>query len=107
MEAIQSISVSSLHKFISTNKKVNLVIVSDMLQNSETLSHYKEHMNFKKFKKQDFIKVSSSLNDVLVTILYLRRDGAEKLQGRKHIVFWEQFFHDQGGILKRVVSIDG
>lgn len=108
MESIQSIAVStfSSRKFRSVAKR--LVLVSDMLQHTKELSHYRADLDFTKFSKSNYYRrIRANLNGVKVIIFYINREEIGSIQGRDHIIFWQKYFADQGAILTRVVSIEG
>jgi hypothetical protein len=113
MAAIQAIAVSAFQagdaaSANGTALPKRLVIVSDMLENSEAGSHYKGAPDFQVFKSTPaYARVRSHLDDVTVTILYLRRDDAAGVQGLAHIRFWNQWFADQGASVDDVAAIEG
>jgi hypothetical protein len=47
------------------------------------------------------------LKGVEVEIFYIHRKTRRKIQGESHLSFWEQFIVESGGILTRVVPIEG
>jgi hypothetical protein len=108
MESIQSVALTNFSgkKFDDVSKK--LIIISDMLQNTKSFSNYSKGSNFEALRKNQYYKqVYTNLNNLNVNILYIRRNAAHKIQGQKHIKFWQEFFSDQGATLTRVVSIEG
>lgn len=113
MAAIQAIAVSAFQAgdaagASGTPLPKRLVIVSDMLENSEAGNHYKGAPDFQAFKiTPAYARVRSHLDDVAVTILYLRRDDAAGVQGVSHIRFWNQWFADQGASVDDVAAIEG
>ena len=108
MESIQQVSVQEfLGKDLETVPK-QLVIVSDMLQNTAGFSQYHGVEPFDTFRQSPYyIKVRTSLSKVEVTLFYLRRSTSGNLQGRRHIEFWENYFKDAGATLVDVKSVDG
>ena len=109
MESIQSISVTFMpRKNVSIVRK-EIFIVSDMLQHTSEYSHYKNRPPiFNDFKGSPYeLKVKTSLSNVELTIFYLRRFGQNKVQGKMHIEFWNEYFHSLGGNLKTVRHVDG
>lgn len=112
MAAIQAIAVSAFQAADATSKSgplpKRLIIVSDMLENSEAWNQYKGVPNFRSYKSTPaYARVRSHLDGVSVTILYLRRDDAAGVQGLFHIAFWNAWFADQGASVDDVVAIEG
>jgi hypothetical protein len=113
MAAIQAIAVSAFQaadaaSASGTPLPKRLVIVSDMLENSEAGNHYRGAPDFLAFKLTPaYARVRSHLDDVAVTIFYLRRDDAAGVQGVSHIRFWNQWFADQGASVDDVAAIEG
>jgi hypothetical protein len=109
MEGIQSVAVSVFGKpdFHDVNNR-QLIIVSDMLQNTAGYSHYRGDESYSRFRTSSYcLKVRPNLDGVDVTILYLRRAEVRRLQGKRHLKFWEDYFTDAKARLMHVVSIEG
>ena len=112
MAAIQAIAVSAFQAADAASKSgplpKRLIVVSDMLENSETGNQYKDTPDFGSYKSTPaYARVRSHLDGVSVTILYLRRDDAAGVQGLSHIAFWNAWFADQGASVDDVVAIEG
>ena len=113
MAAIQAIAVSAFQAADAASASggpppKRLIIVSDMLENSEAANHYKGAPDFRSFKStRGYARVRSHLDGVTVTILYLRRDDAAAIQGLTHIRFWNEWFADQGASVEDVAAIEG
>lgn len=95
MEMFQLVS---LREFKDYEKDTNkLIILSDMIQNTSTLSMYKgEVPDFNNFRKTDyFSKVRTNLNkNVNVHLFIIKRDGFRKMQeSKKFQSFWSDFFY--------------
>ena len=93
------------------NKKHNMFIVSDMLQNTNNYSHYREGTDWKTFedKMTGTVYMRPRLNGVQWQVFYAKRANPteKELQTTKLSNFWERFF-DRGGAVKRDwVLIDG
>ncbi len=107
MEEVQEVSVQA---FFETPQKTSkrLAIVSDMLQNSVVLNQYRRPESFEEFEHQrSFVKVRPELNDVGVTILYVRRSSEFNRQGERHVEFWQSFFAASGARIEEVMSVSG
>jgi len=106
MESIQSIVISAFKGKALIDIPKKLIIISDMIQNSPALNQYQGNISFEQFKlSPNFSKVRADLKNVEVDIIYIRRETFTKLQGRAHIIFWEKFIHEMGGINIHVVSL--
>ena len=100
----------SVQAFFETPQKTSkrLAIVSDMLQNSAVLNQYRHPESFEEFEHQrSFVKVRPELNDVGVTILYVRRSSEFNRQGERHVEFWQSFFAASGARIEEVMSVSG
>jgi hypothetical protein len=107
MEEIQQVSVEA---FFETPPKTpkRLTVVSDMLQNSAILNQYRHPETFEEFEHTPaFVKVRPELNDVGVTILYVRRSSQFNRQGKRHVEFWQSFFAASGARMEEVKSVGG
>jgi hypothetical protein len=94
-----------------SDKKHNMFIVSDMLQNTNNYSHYREGTDWKTFedKMTGTVYMRPRLNGVQWQVFYAKRANPteKELQTTKLSNFWERFF-DRGGAVKRDwVLIDG
>lgn len=107
MESIQSAALSNFARAKPQIPK-RLIVVSDLLQHSPALSLYQRLPRFDDFKTtESFRQLRTPLTDVEVEILYLRRPTARSIQSKALIEFWQQYLRDNGGVLARVVSIEG
>jgi hypothetical protein len=107
METIQSVAISAFGREQGHIPK-RLVFVSDMVQNTKEFSQYSNTEPFAKFRTTAyFSKIACRLEDVDVTVLYLRRDNARRVQGKDHVVFWQDYFAAMNGRLKSVVRLEG
>lgn len=96
------------------NKKHNMFIVSDMLQNSDNYSHYRKGIDATSWdtfeeKMTGTVYMRPRLNGVHWQVYYAKRSELREreLQTTKLSNFWERFF-DRGGAVKRDwVLIDG
>lgn len=102
LEMLQYISrTQDIKESSSKSKKKTLILVSDLLQHSSVISHYKGAAY------QDFLKSASMLKSDLrgwsVRILYLQRYGKDQaLQNRQLDEFWMRYFHDAGAKIERM-----
>ena len=106
MEEIQQVSVQAFFETPPETPK-RFAIVSDMLQNSPVLNQYRRPESFEEFEHQPgFVKVRPELDNVDVTILYVRRSSEFSRQGKRHVKFWESFFSASGARrIEEVMSV--
>jgi hypothetical protein len=106
MEMFQAIAISSFRDSDYTVKK--LTIVSDMLHNTNNYSHYKIKPDFNAFSETAYFKrLKTDLNGVDISIYYVGREGLDKLQTKRHGIFWGDYFIQQGAKVKFIERIDG
>jgi hypothetical protein len=107
-EAIQATALRTFGKPEYDGLPKHLVIVSDLLQHVPgKLSMYNEVPSFEKFKNSDyFARVRSDLKGVNVLVYYLVRPGVKE-QDRKHLEFWDAYFHFQGADMEPVEKVFG
>lgn len=109
---MKSIQVSSSESFLGDNNSAEvkrLIVVSDLLENTSDFSFFKSAVpDFSAFKNNPYWDaVRSDLSDTEVTIFFLRRDGAEKIQTPELKKFWQQFFMEQGATIVQFKKIPG
>jgi len=107
-ESIQQVAVQSFEDRRVKAIHRQLVIVSDMIQHTPGLSQYRGIESFEDFRTSPYyLQVRTNLPNTDVVILYLRRPQTVRLQGRRHIEFWQNYFADAGATVSDVVSIQG
>lgn len=108
LESIQNVSASVFDAPAYKDIPKQLIIVSDMVQNTPGFSQYKRSETFDQFKQTPYYMTTrSTLDGVNVYILYLRRADVLRIQTRQHIEFWRDYFADAGAALTKVDSIEG
>lgn len=106
-EMIQAMALTAFPGNTSNNPR-RIIIISDMLQHTDKWSHYRGGLDFSKLKINPYFqKISTDLHGAEIEILYVRRDGAERLQTRKHALFWQEYFAAMYGNLVLIERIDG
>lgn len=95
------------------DKPHNMFIVSDMLQNSENYSHYRngegpDWRNFEE-KMDGTVYLRPRLNGVRWQVFYAKRDNVRdrNLQTQKTVNFWERFFANANAKSLDWILIDG
>ncbi|PKM12867.1 MAG: hypothetical protein CVV13_03935 [Gammaproteobacteria bacterium HGW-Gammaproteobacteria-3] len=107
MEMFQVIALSAF-PVNATNATKKIIIVSDMLQHTPEWSHYRSRMDFSALAQTAYFqRIRTDLEGVEVQILYVRRDGMEKLQTKRHALFWAEFIAAMGGRVTLIEKIDG
>lgn len=104
MESLQTL-VSETPNFITFKGPKRLVIVSDLLQNSDALSFYKGE-DWQSFRTSpDFQRVGSTLTNAEVVILQIPRpfEGVEDPETLE--IFWTKYFDLQGAHLPIVKKL--
>jgi hypothetical protein len=108
MESIQSVSITAL----GGNKKASLprriILVSDLLQNSQAWSLYTQKPNFQAFSKSRSTKgLNPDLRNVSVELLYLQRETKRGLDEKDLLGFWIKWIEAFGGRVTRVLKVSG
>lgn len=107
LESIQSVALTAFSQAGVADKPKRLVIVSDMLQHTSGLSHYRGDLDFSKLRADPYYqKVRTDLGGADVRILYVHRPTAASIQDEWHLQFWLDYFLDQSGT-PRFKSIQG
>lgn len=107
MEILQIVSLSAFPPRAKQAEQ-KIVIVSDMLHHTPEWSHYRGQMDFAELKNTAYFqRIRTDLQGAEVEILYVRRDGAEKLQTKRHAYFWADFIEAIGGKVTLIEKIDG
>lgn len=106
-ESLQSIAVTAFGDAGLKGVPKHLVVVSDMMQNTARLSHYKG-VDYDRFiGTPAAAQLTADLRGVDVLVLYVRREATHRWQGKDHVLFWQSWFSDQGAALSRVVAVPG
>lgn len=108
IETIQSVVVSEFGPVNMNNRAKTLIVISDLLQHSDVLSHYGRKYDADSFiQSKAYNKLSADLRDVEVDFLYLYRDTQKALQNSAHRDFWMRLIQEQGGSVRRIYSVSG
>ncbi len=111
MEGIQAAAVNAFRPR-NTNIPRQLLIVSDMIQNSADLSFYTDPIGFGPLSRDpNYGTLRVDLSGVAVTVFLLARRGeAGRIQAGPLRGFWEDYFIDQGaeqGARPRWINVEG
>lgn len=108
MESIQDLAIAVFQKPEFAHVPKSLIIVSDMVQYTNAYSQYNAVESFRQFKSEPgYLTVHPDLQKVDVTILYLIRPEYQRVQNRRHLVFWQDYFADAGARVVHVIPIEG
>lgn len=104
LETLQLISRS---QEIEDGGRKTLILVSDMLQNTDGFSHYRDRRSYEDFLRSGFASdVKADFRDWSIIVIYLRRYRDRRLQQGTHVDFWQRYFHDAGGKIVRWAGVD-
>lgn len=85
---------------VAKRKSTNLIVFSDMLQNSDRMSHYKTLSKIDDLESlPGYAEMKSDLKNIKVWIYYVRRPDLEHMQTRNHFYWWTQVIKRFGGTL--------
>ncbi|MGR3913986.1 MAG: hypothetical protein OD918_05590 [Gammaproteobacteria bacterium] len=85
---------------VAKRKPTNLIVFSDMLQNSDRMSHYNTLPQIDELENlPGYAEMKSDLNGIKVWIYYVRRPDLEHIQTPKHYYWWPQVIERFGGTL--------
>jgi hypothetical protein len=77
-----------------------------MLQNVPEYSHYREGYSYSNFINTAYAsRTGSNLVGVDVALVYLWRPSLSLEDVDKHLLFWEEYFRKNGGILELVCKV--
>ena len=107
IEMIQAVAVQEFGPSWMDNRSKELVIISDLLQHSPSLSHYGSYSAEGFIQSKSFKKLEADLRNVDVDILYLQRSTKKAKQNREHLRFWKRLIEKQNGSVRRVYSVSG
>lgn len=85
---------------VAKRKPTNLIVFSDMLQNSDRMSHYKTIPQIDDLENlPGYAEMKSDLTGIKVWIYYVRRPDLEHVQTRDHFYWWPRVIEHFGGTL--------
>jgi hypothetical protein len=101
LETIAAASVQSFGVARNDHKgqmnQYTLIIVSDFLQNSAVLTHYKTYPTVEQFSSQEgWVSTKPSLNNVYIKLIYINRANSIRFQGAAHREWWCSYFNARG-----------
>ena len=102
LESLQSVAVTAFSGPGKSDKPHRLVLASDLLQHSRSLSLFKR-IDPRFLDSPAFAQVRPDLAGVEVEILYLNRATSRPIQGAEHLRFWLDLLAATGA---QVTSVD-
>ena len=104
MESVKAACVAAFGN-LPEKASASLTVVSDMIQYSPILDHYKKR-DFDAFATTPaYREVLADCHRASVSVLYLVRPRDVRVQDRKHQLFWEEFFERENATLTRMEAI--
>lgn len=102
LESLRAAAQTSFGNFDAGQIALRATLVSDMVQHSDALSHFRAEPNFKQLSANNkWANLRPQLKGADVYILYLLRPAASRagapIQNRGHQAFWEQLIEASGG----------
>ena len=108
LESIQSINLTEFGSNQGSGVRKRLVVASDLLQNTNELSFYKQLPNSESVvRSQAFSRVRTDLRGVEVDLWMLQRGDSSSSQPRALPELWSTIIDAQGGRLMRVYTVSG
>lgn len=109
MESVQSVAVTVFGRREHADVPKRLLLVSDLMQNTHSLSFFRQQVDYDAFAASRSAAVlSTDLDGVAVEVLFVQREAHGRLESTRGLAeFWARWIEDQGGVVKPVVRIDG
>lgn len=104
-EMIQMVNLNSIQRYNVDGPK-QLIVLSDLLQNSKQLSMYKLAPNFETFSSSSYAqKVRSNFQNVTIKVHLLQ--NAPHLQNQNLFDFWKKYFEKSGASSFEIIPLPG
>jgi len=108
MEAIQLVALTGFKYTPAPGYQQRLVVVSDMIQNTDGYNQYKDSLDPIQFNTLPYAaRVAASLDATDIEILYVGRPSATQIQNTAHATFWDAWFRQNGGRITSIERISG
>jgi hypothetical protein len=108
LESVQSVALTELEKPGTQGRPKRLVLVSDLLQNTQGLNFYHSLPDAAKLVESSaFRRVRTDLRDVQVELWMLERQDAASTQPRALADLWDHLISAQQGTVVRVYNVSG
>jgi hypothetical protein len=108
MESIQSVSITNLGGKKKSLVPRRVILISDLMQNSQAWSLYTQKPDFNMFSKAVQTKgLNPDLRNVSVELLFLQRKTKQRVDETELLKFWISWVEAYGGKVSRVLKISG
>ncbi len=109
IETIQAVNNIAIPYVREEGHRYKITIISDMIQNSESLSFFKTRASSLAHfvDSPDYVKTRTDLDGVDIDIVVVRRDKYEALQSRDYIDFWVELFSSMNANVENIKVTDG
>jgi hypothetical protein len=108
IETVQRIAVERFSGRAVEEIPKSLVLVSDMLEHEPDYSQYSGDLTYGRFKaSRAYKKLQTDLHGAEVTIYYVQRVTAKRLNSVEHIRFWAEWVRDNKGRFKEANKLQG
>lgn len=108
IESVQSIALTELTSPQAEGKPRQLIIASDLLQNTDRITFYERLPAAEQLIASDaFRMLRTDLRDIEVELWMLQRPDSQQSQPRELINLWELIIREQGGDVTRVYNVSG
>jgi len=107
LESVQSAAITCLNKYEAQKAPRRLILVSDLMQNTEGINFYQGIPLFDNLLKNEaYRKTRTNLGGVKFQIWKLNSRISPE-DDRKLLDLWNKIIHDQGGVIQPIIRIPG
>ncbi len=108
MESVQSVSITHFQAAGRDTIPRRLIIISDLLQNSDAISFYRELPDFNRFQRTPEARgLNPDLRDVDIEIWLIQRRQSQQGDGGSLLKFFQSWLKEHGGRVVRVLRTSG
>ena len=108
MESIQSVSITALSGKQKSLLPRRIILISDLLQNSQAWSLYKQQADFDAFSASIQTRgLNPDLRGVTIELLILQRKAKHRVDEKALINFWRSWIESYGGKITRILKVSG
>lgn len=101
---VEGLKIASVENFYNSPAvKKRLILISDLLEHSSGLSHYRTDYEPQLSQTSRFLRENRPhLSMVDIDIYYISRADVAHLQSNRHVLFWRTFLEDSGGKIRHL-----
>lgn len=108
MESVQSVSLTHFQATERRSIPRRLIIISDLLQNSDACSFYRESPNFSRFQRtHEALGLNPDLRGVEIELWLIQRRHWQQGDGGPLLKFFQSWLAQHGGRVVRVLRTSG